>query len=207
VRAEVVVLGHAAPVGVDHGGAVLARADAVLPVVLVGEAAPRPTEHRDLDLAQGLDHIVADASRVGDRAVRPDPVPAVDAMAQVFREVPIYVPIDGDLALIGLNSQLGCLVLGSSQTRRNSQCRDKSHTDDPCPRYCCHVILLYGKELLQPQITQISADSEELRCRAACNPFSKICANLRNLRPTSISDLSSPKLLVRNPPRSDFENP
>ena len=51
VRAEVVVLRHAAPVRVDHRRALLARADAVPPVVLVGEAAARPAQDRDLQVA------------------------------------------------------------------------------------------------------------------------------------------------------------
>src|SRR5699024_4744939 len=44
VGAEGVVLDDVAPVGVDHAGTVLARADAVPPVVGVGEAASGPAE-------------------------------------------------------------------------------------------------------------------------------------------------------------------
>ena len=61
VGAEAVVLDDAAPVGVDHRRALLARADAVLPVVLVGEAAAGPAQHGDVELLQGGDHVVADA--------------------------------------------------------------------------------------------------------------------------------------------------
>src|SRR5699024_3744786 len=47
VGAEGVVLDEVAPGGADHAGAVLARADPVAPVVVVGEAAAGPAQVRD----------------------------------------------------------------------------------------------------------------------------------------------------------------
>ena len=49
VRAEMVVLDHAAPVGIDHPLARFPRADAVLPMIFIGKAAARPAQDRDLN--------------------------------------------------------------------------------------------------------------------------------------------------------------
>ena len=106
MRAEVVVLGDASPVGVDHGRALLAGADAVHPVVLVGEAAAGPAEDRNLDPLQRLHHVVADAARVGDRAVLAHPDAAVDAAAQVLGELAVDVAVDRCLGFAGMNNKL-----------------------------------------------------------------------------------------------------
>ena len=103
VAAEVVVLGDAAPVGVDHGGAGPFGADAVHPVVLVGEAAAGPAQVGNPQRPQGLDHVVADAPGVGDRGVLPDPDAAVDAAAEVLGEVAVQVAADGVLAEVGVD--------------------------------------------------------------------------------------------------------
>ena len=63
--AEVVVLLDVAPVAVDDRGADLLGTDAVLPVVLVGEAATRPAEIGDGDLSQRLDHVESDPWSLG----------------------------------------------------------------------------------------------------------------------------------------------
>ncbi len=94
VGAEVVVLDDAAPVGVDHRGALLARADAVLPVVLVGEAPARPAQHGCLDPPKRRDHVVADATGVRDRRLGPHPDAFVDAPAEVLGEVAVDVAVD-----------------------------------------------------------------------------------------------------------------
>src|SRR5699024_6009481 len=92
--AEGVVLDHIAPVRVDHAGTVLAGPDAVLPVVFIGEAAAGPAQVRDLQRAQRLDHVVADAARVRDLGVLADEEAAVDAAAQVLGEVAVEVAAD-----------------------------------------------------------------------------------------------------------------
>ncbi len=65
VRAEAVVLHHAAPVGVDHLLAGFLRTDAVLPVVLVRKTAARPAQHGNLHLLQGVHHVLAHPVHVG----------------------------------------------------------------------------------------------------------------------------------------------
>ena len=92
VGAEGVVLRHAAPVGVHHVAALLLRADAVPPVVLIREAAARPAQHRHMDGLHGLHDVRADAVHVGDIAVLPDEDTPVDAVAQVLREIAVDIP-------------------------------------------------------------------------------------------------------------------
>src|SRR5699024_7639875 len=91
VGAEGVVLDDVAPVGVDHAGTVLAGADAVPPVVVVGEAASGPAQVGDAQGAQRLDHVVADAAGVGDLGVLAHVEAAVDAAPQVLGEVAVEV--------------------------------------------------------------------------------------------------------------------
>ena len=67
--------------------------DAVLPVVGRDEAAARPAHDRHLDLAQGLDHVLAETVLVGERMPRPEepavhlPVVVLDELAEDHRAV------------------------------------------------------------------------------------------------------------------------
>ena len=107
VGAEAVVLDDASPVDVDPAASRLRGADAVLPVVLVGEAAARPAQVGDLDLAQRLDDVVSNAVSVGDRRCGPDPQPVVDAAAEMLGEVAVDVPADHRTRLPGADRQRG----------------------------------------------------------------------------------------------------
>ena len=93
------------PVGVDHRGALLVGADAVLPVVFVREATTRPAQQGDLDALEGGDDIVADAAGVGDRAILADPHAFVNAVAEVLRELAVDVAVDGVLPLVGMDHE------------------------------------------------------------------------------------------------------
>src|SRR5699024_6218144 len=95
VGAEGVVLDDVAPVGVDHAGAVLARADPVAPVVVVGEADAGPAQVRDPKGSQRLDHVGADAAHVRDLGDLAHVDAAVEAAAQVLGEVAVEVAADG----------------------------------------------------------------------------------------------------------------
>ena len=76
MRAKVVVLRHTAPMGVDHSRPLVARADAILPMILVGKTAARPAQDGDFDPLQGLDDIVANAAGIGDRTPAPTQIPS-----------------------------------------------------------------------------------------------------------------------------------
>ena len=94
MRAEAVVLDDSAPVNVDLSRTLFGRADSVLPVVLVGEAAAGPAQVRDVDFAQGRNDVVAHTPRVGDRRVEADPQPVIDTAAEVLSEMTIDVTAD-----------------------------------------------------------------------------------------------------------------
>src|SRR5690606_35285535 len=114
VGAEAVGLGHAAPVGVDLDPALVARTDAVAPVVLVGETAAGPAHHRHLQLLQRRDHVVAVAAGVGDLRILAHPDAAVDAVAQVFGELAEEVAAHLGAGLVGTQRRGGGgLVLGA----------------------------------------------------------------------------------------------
>src|SRR6185436_12234399 len=103
VRAEMIVLHHAAPVRVDHRRPRLPRADAVAPMVLVGKTAAGPADLRRLDLFQRSDDVVADAAGVRNRRVFAHPDALVDAMAEMLREMAVDVGIDDGAGLAGLD--------------------------------------------------------------------------------------------------------
>ena len=93
VRAEVVILDHAAPMGVDHRRALLIRANAVHPVILIGKTAAGPAQDRHLDFLQRLDHILANAVLVRDAGIFAHPVAFIDAASQMFGEVTVNIAV------------------------------------------------------------------------------------------------------------------
>ena len=82
-------------------------ADAVAPVVLVGEAAAGPAQHRDLQLLERREHVVAIAARVGNRRVFADPDAFVDIAAEVLHELAMQRRIDRGAGLVGADRQRG----------------------------------------------------------------------------------------------------
>jgi hypothetical protein len=75
-------------------GPFLARADAVLPVVLVGEAAARPAQLGNVELLQRGDHVVAVCRGCWGWANLADPDALVDAAAEVLGELAVDVAVD-----------------------------------------------------------------------------------------------------------------
>src|SRR6266550_1863415 len=106
VRPEAVVFGDVAPHGVDDGGALLGRADAVLPVVAIGEAAAGPADVRDLDLAQRRDDVVP---QVPPSAPALGPKAVVDVAPQVLGELAVDVTADGVAPRVGVDDEAGVL--------------------------------------------------------------------------------------------------
>jgi hypothetical protein len=74
-------------------------------MILIGETAARPAQHRHLDFLQRGDDVVADAARVGNGAVLAHPDAFGNAPAEVLGELPVNVPADGVFALVGVNDQ------------------------------------------------------------------------------------------------------
>ena len=74
--------------------AFVGRSYAVAPVVTVGEAAARKTNHRWLDLPHFVDQFLADAIDVGNFRILSYPHTVVDDTTEILREVPINVRRD-----------------------------------------------------------------------------------------------------------------
>ena len=82
---------------VDHRRPLRLGANAVHPVIFISEAAAWPAQVGNLDGAQSLHHIVANAACVGNGGVLAHPHVAVDAPAQVLGEMPVDVPVSGTM--------------------------------------------------------------------------------------------------------------
>ena len=67
MRSERVRFDNAAPIGIEGHGSLIGRADAVAPVVFVGEAAAGPANVRHFYCLERCHHVVADAARIGNR--------------------------------------------------------------------------------------------------------------------------------------------
>ena len=103
VGAEAVVLDHAAPMDVDPGRPPVARADAVAPVIIVGEAAARPADHRHAEPPQRREHVVAIAVGVRDRRSLADPDAFVDAAAEMLGELAVDRRLDPRAGMFGVD--------------------------------------------------------------------------------------------------------
>src|SRR5882724_236482 len=105
MRSKMIVFDHAAPMSIDERWALVARRDAVLPMVFIRETAARPTENRDLDFLQRFNHVIANAASVGNRTIRLDPDAFIDAVAEMFRKLPVDVLADCKFSLVGVDDQ------------------------------------------------------------------------------------------------------
>ena len=105
VGAKVVVFGDAAPVGVDHGGAVLFWADAFHPVIFVCKAATGPAQVGDFYGFECVDDVGADATYVGDVGIFADVDTVVNTATEVFGKVTVDVPVDGAAFDIGVEDE------------------------------------------------------------------------------------------------------
>ena len=99
-----------------------ARADAVAPVVVVGEAAAGPAEVRDVDRAEGVEDVGAHAAGVGDRRIFADPDAVVDAAAEVLGEVAVEVAADRAAVLVAVDDGLGLERLGGGTAVGRCDC-------------------------------------------------------------------------------------
>ena len=91
---ETVVFYDASPVCVDHFWTFLIWSDAVLPVILIGKAAARPSEDRDPKIFQCPSNVIPEAVSIGYRRIFSDPYSAVNAPAQMLGEMSINVLVD-----------------------------------------------------------------------------------------------------------------
>ncbi len=134
VGAEAVVFGDIAPVIVEDRRALLGIADAVLPVIDVGEAAARPAQIGDADLEQGGHRFLAKAVDVGDGGVFTDPEAVIDAAAEMLGKVAVDMAADGLGCDLSIDEDFG---LGGGR----EYAAEEQQEDDP---ESFHVNLLSG---------------------------------------------------------------
>ena len=122
VRAEMVVLHHATPVGVVDRRTLLARADAVAPVILVGEAPARPAQLRHGERLQRGKHVVAVAPRVGNGRIHANPDALVDTAAEMLGELAVDGLVDDRAGLGGVDGERGGRRFGCGGEGRRTEC-------------------------------------------------------------------------------------
>ena len=126
VRADAVVLRDAAPVRVHDAGALLARPDAVTPVVRVRETTAGPADVGDLDAPERLHDVVAHVPRLAGRPARPHAV--VDEPAEVLGELAEDVTADCVASGVGVDGELRGARRLRGQHRR-SRCQEEHSLD------------------------------------------------------------------------------
>jgi hypothetical protein len=112
MRAEGVGLDDASPVGIQGRRPLVARPDAVAPVIFVGEAAARPAHVGNLDGLQRGDHVVADAAGVGDLRFRAHPDAFINAATEVLGKLAEDIAVDLRTRPGGIDGQADGIAVG-----------------------------------------------------------------------------------------------
>src|SRR5437660_448580 len=104
VRAKRIGFDDAAPAGIDGVRSLVARADAVSPVIFVCVTTTRPAENWQAHVFQRRNNIIANTASIGDRRIFADPYPVINAAAQMFSKISVDILVDDSFGLIGANS-------------------------------------------------------------------------------------------------------
>jgi hypothetical protein len=91
---------------IHAAGTLLDRPDPVAPVIVVGEATARPPQDRDSEFLQIIHGVPAKPVDVRNRRLLPYPHPAIDARAEVLREVGVELGPHGPDFLVRVNDRL-----------------------------------------------------------------------------------------------------
>src|ERR1700733_1533899 len=89
MRAETIVFEISAPVNVHALRALRRRADSIAPVIIIRETSTGPPQHGNSEIAEIFNGLLAISICVGDWRIFADPEAAVNAGAQMFREVAV----------------------------------------------------------------------------------------------------------------------
>ena len=119
VRADGIVLGHAAPAGVDLDRALVARADAFTPVVLVSKAAAGPAHQRHLEGLERANHVLAPAAHWGSWT-RAHPHAFIDAGAEVLGKLAVDVAVDDGAGWSALTTSLTSAAKAAALTHSSA---------------------------------------------------------------------------------------
>ena len=122
VRTEAVVLGDTAPERVDHHRSISAWANAILPMVVIGETAARPAQVRNLNATQRRADVVAQMPLAA-AGLAPEAV--IDAAAEMLREMTVDVAADGILAEIGVDDELDAVLRGTDSRQEQNERDDQ----------------------------------------------------------------------------------
>ena len=121
---ETVIFDRSAPVVVDHFRTVLFRAYTVHPVILIGKAAARPAEVGDLQLFQGVEHIITIPLCIRYVRVGTHPKAAINTSSEMLGKLSVDVFADLLCSLLGIHTD-ACLFLSKQR-----ECQKSKGTDE-----------------------------------------------------------------------------
>ena len=94
LRANLVRFDHFAPMDVDPAWSLVAGANSILPVIVIGETAARPPNYWWFESTQGFNDIGAETIHVGDGRILSDPDAIIDAATKVLGKMTVDIRID-----------------------------------------------------------------------------------------------------------------
>src|SRR3954453_4778697 len=104
MRPENIRFDHAAPVWIEGLGPI--GSDAISPVIFVGKASARIADVRNLDRSERADHIAANASRIRDRGIAPDPYATINAVTEMLGKLTENIAVYSRSGFGWINDQL-----------------------------------------------------------------------------------------------------
>ncbi len=137
---EAVLVGVLLAPEAGAGGAFGERAEAVAPVIGIGEAASGPAKKRSFDGAHGFDEGGADAALVGDPGVGADPDAVVDDSAKLLDEVRVDLGRDGADGFGGEDLDVRVDLCGLRDERRGAEGQRRGGEGggfEKARRFCC----------------------------------------------------------------------
>ena len=139
------LLFHGAPGHFEAARPPIAGADAVRPVVVRGEIASGPAQDGDVQLLRGVEHIAAEAVRIGERGAFVEHA-AFDAAAEVFDEIAVDFRIDVADDALGIDLDPCLQGFRLRAKRRNVQCKGRGERESELAagKHATYLILLRG---------------------------------------------------------------
>jgi hypothetical protein len=112
---------------VDTDRAFILWTNTILPVVLIGKTASRPTNDGYVQVLQRTKHIVTETASVRDVGILTNPDSAINATPEVLGKLTVEIAADGIAGLVGLNSQLNAFGVSLSKV---CAANDQDHHSD-----------------------------------------------------------------------------
>ena len=121
MRTETVIFHGTPPIVVDHARTFITRPNTVHPVVFIGKASSRPTEHRHFQGFQRLEHVFTIPVDVRYRRIFSHPETSINTGTQMFGKLPVDFFVDDLFSLLRMNSHSRLLLSKQRHRGKKSQ--------------------------------------------------------------------------------------